>query len=532
VLVDHPPHVTKDTQTHQQGLARSVASYAESSTGSAIQQGSNSVLGPATGPPISQEKAPTDPDVTVSVPTSELSAVSQRKTARGSQRPTILGPSGANDVNPTAPVVPAQVDEDTTASSSLSRTDSQTEDTSASFIVKNIAARGPIFDQSLPLSGNMSDFFANITCTFDDLHEWLNHQGGTGTDRGPYLQPATAIFHIPYNDLQDFFRIVDGFLDLIAASSTDEVAVQRYLPQWRSLLDILERELRYFEETVPIFANFLQSISTLDAMSSPSPSVHAPDNAERLLPTMVTKITTTQQRLRQSFQALVASVSILESRRGIAEAESVTKLTELGSYTQSHFLVRDRPSMLTVSGAFFFIPLSFAASFFSMQVKELSDSSLSIWVFFLLASAISVSSYALRLILRSSAFLHRLHGLMDAVRADAGIGHGRPVPARTFVLFLWHRSQNRIVLATWLTATVIPLIPVWASQLLGVIKAVVSVLVILTSISTLSTLQIVFELHVVEIPTLKQLALSFARSIKSRQRRARRMRSVGDDHEA
>jgi hypothetical protein len=196
------------------------------------------------------------------------------------------------------------------------------------------------------------------------------------------------------------------------------------------------------------------------------------------------------------------------------------------------FLVRDRLSMLTISTAFFFIPLSFAASFFSMQVKELSGPTLSIWAFFLLASAISVSSYGLRLVLRSSYFLHRLHQLMDAVREDADIGPGRPVPTRTFVLFLWHRSQNWVVLATWLTATVIPLVPVWASQLLGVIKAIVSVLVILTSVSTLSTVQVVYELHVVEIPTLEQLALSFARSIKSRQRRARRTRSAEDDHEA
>ena len=301
--------------------------------------------GPATGLQIGQEKVQTGPDVAVSAAASELPAVSQRKAPRSSQHPVILGPGGANDDNIINPAVFAQtghnvqVDEDTKASSSSSQADSQPEETSANFIVKNIAARGPIFDQSLPLSGDMSDLtdaFANISCTFDDLREWLNHQGGRGFDHGPHLQPGTAIFHIPYNDLQDFFRIVDRFLDLIAVSSTDEAAVQRYLPQWRSLLDILERELRYFEETVPIFATFLQSISTLDGTSSRLPPLYAPDNAEKLLPTMMTKIATTQSRLRQSFQALVASVSILESRRGIAEAESVTKLTELGSYALSH----------------------------------------------------------------------------------------------------------------------------------------------------------------------------------------------------
>jgi hypothetical protein len=347
VLVDHPPHVTKDTEIQQQTAARPVASNAESSADNAIQQGPNPVLDPAAGLPIGREKVQTDPDVAVSAAASELSAVSQRKAPRSPQPPAVLRPGGASDdniANPTTSAVLAQsdhyvqVDEDTKASSSFSQTDSHPEEASANFIVKNIAARGPIFDQSLPLSGNMTDLpdaFANITCTFDDLREWLNHQGGRGSDHGSHLQPGTAIFHIPYNDLQDFFRIVDRFLDLIAVSSTDEAAVQRYLPQWRSLLDILERELRYFEETVPVFATFLQSISTLDAIPSRLPAGHAPDSAEKLLPTMMTKIATTQSRLRQSFQALVASVSILESRRGIAEAESVTKLTELGSPASS-----------------------------------------------------------------------------------------------------------------------------------------------------------------------------------------------------
>lgn len=539
MLVDHPPHVTKttevtkDTKTRQQRWARSVTSNAESSLDNAIQEGPSSVPGSASCLQIGQEKVQTDPDVAVSAAAPDLSAVSQRKASCGSQHPAMLWADGANNddiINPATPVVLAQtdsnvrVDEDTKASGSSSQADYQPEEAPAGFVVKNIAARGPIFDRPWPLSGNMSGF--SITGTFGDLSDWLNHQSGRDSDHGPHLQPGTAIFNILHNDLQDFFRIVDGFLDFIAVSSTDDAAVQRYLPRWRSLLDILERELRYFEETVPMFASFLRSMSTPDAMSPRLPSIYAPDTAEKLLPTMMTKIATTQNRLRQSFHALVASVSILESRRGIAEAESVTKLTELGLYTQCHLPVRDRLSILIISAAFFFIPLSFTASFFSMQVKELSGPSLSIWAFFLLASSVSMASYGLRLVLRSSHFLRRLHQFMNVVREDAGIALGRPVPTRDFVLFLWHRSQNWIVLATWITATIIPLVPVWASQLLGAIKAIVSVLVILTSVFTLSILQ------GAGIPTFEQLALSFAQSVKSRHRRTRRTRSAEDDHEA
>jgi hypothetical protein len=542
VLVDHPPHVTKVTKVakvanpKQQLWVRSVASNAESSPDNAIQQGPSSVPVPASGLQIGREKVQTDLDVAVSAAASDLSVVSQRNAPRGSQHPATLWADGANHddiIHPTTPVVFAQtgsnvrVGKDTKASRSKAH---------AGFIVKNIAARGPIFDQPWPLSGDTSDFsnaFANTTRTFKDLSDWLNHYDQSGGDSGygAHLLPGTAILNILHNDLQDFFRTVDRFLDLIAAPSTDDADFQRYLPQWRSLLDILERELRYFEETVPIFGGFLRSISIPDAMSPRLPSMYAPDTAEKLLPTMMTKIATTQKRLRQSFHTLVASVSILENRRGIAEAENVTKLTELGLYTQCHLPIRDRLRILIISAAFFFIPLSFTASFFSMQMKELSGPSLSLWAFFLLASSISMASYGLRLVLRSSAFLRSLHKLMDDARKDAKIAPGRPVPTRDFVLFLWHRSQNWIVLAIWLTATIIPLVPVWASQLLGAIKAIVSVLVILTSVSTLSTLQVVLELQFIEIPTLNRLAWSFARYIKSRQKRPRRMRSAEGDHE-
>jgi hypothetical protein len=99
VLVDHPPHVTKETQTQQQLRARSVASYSESSTDSAIQQGPNSVPGPASGLQIGQEKVQTDPHVAVSAAAPDLSAASQRKGSRGSQHPAILGADGADGAN-------------------------------------------------------------------------------------------------------------------------------------------------------------------------------------------------------------------------------------------------------------------------------------------------------------------------------------------------------------------------------------------------------------------------------------------------
>jgi hypothetical protein len=72
-------------------------------------------------------------------------------------------------------------------------------------------------------------------------------------------------------------------------------------------------------------------------------------------------------------------MALLDSRRSIAEAQSVTKLTEL---------------------AFFFIPLTFAASLFGMQIEQLKDPA-PMSTFILLAVLFTAVSYLFRLIIRS-----------------------------------------------------------------------------------------------------------------------------------
>jgi len=54
-----------------------------------------------------------------------------------------------------------------------------------------------------------------------------------------------------------------------------------------------------------------------------------------------------RSRIETAFQALMSTLSILESQRAIAQAQSISKLTQL---------------------AFFFIPLSFIATVFGMNV--------------------------------------------------------------------------------------------------------------------------------------------------------------------
>ena len=116
----------------------------------------------------------------------------------------------------------------------------------------------------------------------------------------------------------------------------------------------------------------------------------------------------------------MANMSIVESKRGIAEAESVTKLAEL---------------------AFFFIPLTFSASIFSMQVKELDASRISLAAFFVLAILITTASYALRLVIRSKKVINLGRELLKDIRNDAGLAFGAPVPTRSFLAWIWRRNR-------------------------------------------------------------------------------------------
>jgi Mg2+ and Co2+ transporter CorA len=86
----------------------------------------------------------------------------------------------------------------------------------------------------------------------------------------------------------------------------------------------------------------LESEETRDVCSNEEKSLL------KLYHILLTGLHKIEQRVDRSFQAIMSSMSILESERAIVQGAAITRLTEL---------------------AFFFIPLSFAATFFSMQIQ-------------------------------------------------------------------------------------------------------------------------------------------------------------------
>ncbi|KAF2118093.1 hypothetical protein BDV96DRAFT_377625 [Lophiotrema nucula] len=78
-----------------------------------------------------------------------------------------------------------------------------------------------------------------------------------------------------------------------------------------------------------------------------------------------------RKRVDSTFQNLMSTMSIVESRKAIQEAETVSKLTKL---------------------AFFFIPLTFVASIFGMNIIEF-DHELKVWLWAVISVGVTFSSY-------------------------------------------------------------------------------------------------------------------------------------------
>jgi hypothetical protein len=121
----------------------------------------------------------------------------------------------------------------------------------------------------------------------------------------------------------------------------------------------------------------------------------------------------TIQDLKEASNAITGTLQFIESHRAILEAESVTRLTEL---------------------AFLFIPLSFAASLFSMQIQELTNP-VPVWHFVLFAVLLSTSTYALRLVARSTWVHRQKQNILDSIRARSAVRRGAPV--RNTAIFAW-----------------------------------------------------------------------------------------------
>ena len=276
----------------------------------------------------------------------------------------------------------------------------------------------------------LSDQLKSLRSTHDDLHDWMKHLAGKGDES--QIDPCVALLSIVSLDTQELFRLMMAALDDISVHSMNDYILQERLLYWQALINRILIEL-------PLIMSSIEGLVRYYFQGIPVP-VQVQDIVERLRRATRNLV----EKTEKCHISLRADIAILESKRQIAEAEGVSRLTELG---------------------FIFIPLSFATSAFSMQINEL-EPRVPLSTFVIVAVVFAAIAYGIRLLIRNSFVKNIRRTCFSKARAYGSISPGSGIPARVFVswllTWLWNRTALSIlVVALILPICVGPLVVVW-----------------------------------------------------------------------
>jgi hypothetical protein len=272
-------------------------------------------------------------------------------------------------------------------------------------------------------------------------------------NRGAKLSPLDLLAEIIQRDSLEALRLMDGVLNKIGHEILDDTMLQEKLLPWRHLILQFDRELRQLGESLGRFTTFINSGETNGLDSTDNIA-----GVDQQLQNVLDKLSTLQKRTSVAYKSLMSNMSIFESKRGIAEAESVAKLTEL---------------------AFLFIPLTFASSIFSMQIAELDASKPPLSIFLAVSFGLLSFSYGIRLIIRSRPFINLGQRYLKEVREAANLTPGAPIPTFAFVAWFLRLVGIRAIIALFFSALlIVPLATLWSRSMNGGFKAIISILVV------------------------------------------------------
>lgn len=271
------------------------------------------------------------------------------------------------------------------------------------------------------------------------------------------LGPASMIFRIVHQDTLDLLRLMRVALAEIARESRDNVLQERAL-HWRYRLDQFRAQLLELEESMQKFVDFVHPPAKDQHQQRRTGVVSSP--VQFLFSDALDQISRFNQRLDQSYSSLISEVQISDSHRSIAEAETVTRLTEL---------------------AFLFIPLSFATSIFGMQIV---DGSTPVSTYITVALALTSAAYFLRFLIHRTTYLRitLAQTVRNSITADAKLRTGSRISTAQFLTWLWHCIERvwKFVLfgLIVLITIVIPLPILWTQDLNKGIQIAISSLLV------------------------------------------------------
>jgi len=140
-------------------------------------------------------------------------------------------------------------------------------------------------------------------------------------------------------------------LDEVELCLGKDQEVRSSVPQWRDYLGRWRNTLAHLGSSVSYMMETFEQQHTGQRQGRQLIHGRLDDASAQMMLWRIGQVNSelkaARSRIETAFQALMSTLSILESQRAIAQAESISKLTQL---------------------AFFFIPLSFIATVFGMNV--------------------------------------------------------------------------------------------------------------------------------------------------------------------
>lgn len=164
------------------------------------------------------------------------------------------------------------------------------------------------------------------------------------------------LFQIIADDSMEILSDFRDVLDVVDESMSDDRLLRQCLQSWRILFGQWKKNLPNDLRSVTYMSDILFRDSDAQHVGIDQPhstSINKPDEG-LFAPSRADFEETAQQmkdlimRAESTFQAIMATMAIVESQKAITQAETITKLTNL---------------------AFYFIPITLTASIFGMNIK-------------------------------------------------------------------------------------------------------------------------------------------------------------------
>lgn len=267
--------------------------------------------------------------------------------------------------------------------------------------------------------------------TITDFLEWLNSPVFGDTYQTAPLGSAAPLLQLVISDTSSLCGMIHNGLNQISQDIVDEERLEESLYLWRQFIGRCQRELPELELSIirlheslcpnPDVGKILDSRALGHNSSHLSKSISTDVQLEALLK----RIKQLREEVDRSSSSLTSNMSLLDSKRSIQEAQSVTKLTEL---------------------AFLFIPATFGASIFGMQV-DVFENRAPLWVFFMLIIILTTLAYTFRLIIRSQTMTYAKSRAKESILVYAKelkvpYRRGQSVPTGLFLSWVLFNLSN------------------------------------------------------------------------------------------